>query len=106
MVAVKHEEHSTGDEADGSNVIDSGSNPKRGSGRDSVASDPNSDCSSSKLEPDADAIKLFVGQVPRDWNEAMCRTLFEEFGDIHTISVLRDKRTGISRGEWQRIDQV
>ena len=49
-------------------------------------------------EPDSDAIKMFVGQIPRDWNESECRRLFEEFGEIHSINVLRDKQSGQSRG--------
>jgi len=49
-------------------------------------------------EPDSDAIKMFVGQIPRDWNETDCRRLFEEFGEIHSINVLRDKQSGQSRG--------
>ncbi|CAG2159866.1 unnamed protein product [Oppiella nova] len=49
-------------------------------------------------EPDGDAIKMFVGQIPRDWSESDCRRLFEEFGEIHSINVLRDKQSGQSRG--------
>ncbi|XP_054159308.1 CUGBP Elav-like family member 2 [Oppia nitens] len=49
-------------------------------------------------EPDPDAIKMFVGQIPRDWTETDCRKLFEEFGEIHSINVLRDKQSGQSRG--------
>jgi CUG-BP- and ETR3-like factor len=49
-------------------------------------------------EPDSDAIKMFVGQIPRDWNETDCRRLFEDYGEIHSINVLRDKQSGQSRG--------
>lgn len=49
--------------------------------------------------PDADAIKMFVGQIPKDWSETECRDLlFSAFGDIHSLRVLRDKETGQSRG--------
>lgn len=49
--------------------------------------------------PDADAIKMFVGQIPKDWSETECRELlFSAFGDIHSLRVLRDKETGQSRG--------
>ncbi|RWS31410.1 CUGBP Elav-like family member 2-like protein, partial [Leptotrombidium deliense] len=41
---------------------------------------------------------MFVGQIPREWNEEECRQLFEEFGEIHSINVLRDKKNGNSRG--------
>ena len=49
-------------------------------------------------EPDADYIKMFVGQVPRSMDEAQLRELFEEFGRVHTINVLRDKSNGLSKG--------
>lgn len=49
-------------------------------------------------EPEADAIKMFVGQIPRDWSEVECRQLFSEFGEISSLNVLRDKQTGLSRG--------
>lgn len=49
--------------------------------------------------PDNDAIKMFVGQIPRDWNESDCRKLFEEFGPIHCINILKDKKTEGSRGK-------
>ncbi|KAH7726375.1 Protein ETR-1 g [Aphelenchoides avenae] len=49
-------------------------------------------------EPDADTIKMFVGQIPRHWGESECRTLFEEFGPVHQLNVLRDKATNASKG--------
>lgn len=49
-------------------------------------------------EPEPDAIKMFVGQIPRDWTEAECKKLFEEYGDIYSVNVLRDKTSGLSRG--------
>lgn len=48
--------------------------------------------------PDPDAIKMFVGQIPKEWSESDCYKLFEEFGEIHALKVLRDKETGQSRG--------
>ncbi|GIY40126.1 hypothetical protein CDAR_307292 [Caerostris darwini] len=51
-----------------------------------------------KDQPDPDAIKMFVGQIPRNWDEAELRKLFDEFGPVHQINVLRDKMTGQSRG--------
>lgn len=49
-------------------------------------------------EPEPDAIKMFVGQIPRDWSETDCKKLFDEFGEIYSINVLRDKQSGLSRG--------
>ena len=49
--------------------------------------------------PDNDAIKMFVGQVPRSMDEDELKTMFEEFGPVHQINVLRDKVTGDSKGK-------
>lgn len=58
-----------------------------------------SETEAAKDQPDADNIKMFVGQVPKTWDEAKLRRLFEQFGRVHTLNVLRDKVTSISRGE-------
>ncbi|XP_037782957.1 CUGBP Elav-like family member 2 isoform X4 [Penaeus monodon] len=49
-------------------------------------------------EPDPDAIKMFVGQIPRSMDENDLRKMFEEFGEVYQINVLRDKATGQSKG--------
>jgi hypothetical protein len=43
-------------------------------------------------------LKMFVGQIPRDWKEADCRRLLEQFGDIYALNLLRDKKTSKSKG--------
>lgn len=50
-------------------------------------------------EPDPDAIKMFVGQIPRSMDENELRKMFEEFGPVFQLNVLRDKMTGQSKGE-------
>lgn len=52
----------------------------------------------SQREPDPNAIKMFVGQIPRDWTEVECRSLFEQFGELYSLNILKDKTTGTSRG--------
>lgn len=52
----------------------------------------------SSREPEPDSIKMFVGQIPRDWAENECKKLFEEYGEIYSVNVLRDKQSGLSRG--------
>uniref|UniRef100_A0A3P8Z7X5 RRM domain-containing protein n=1 Tax=Esox lucius TaxID=8010 RepID=A0A3P8Z7X5_ESOLU len=42
-------------------------------------------------QPDIDAIKMFVGQIPRSWAEEQLRELFEPYGAIYEINVLRDR---------------
>ena len=48
--------------------------------------------------PDDDAIKMFVGQVPRSMDEDALKDFFEEFGRVYQLNVLRDKNSGVSRG--------
>ena len=48
--------------------------------------------------PDNDAIKMFVGQVPRSMDEDDLKQFFEDFGPVHQLNVLRDKSSGVSRG--------
>uniref|UniRef100_A0AAY4CFF2 RRM domain-containing protein n=2 Tax=Denticeps clupeoides TaxID=299321 RepID=A0AAY4CFF2_9TELE len=42
-------------------------------------------------QPDIDAIKMFVGQIPRSWSEDQLRELFEPYGAVYEINVLRDR---------------
>ncbi|XP_044045259.1 CUGBP Elav-like family member 1 isoform X20 [Siniperca chuatsi] len=42
-------------------------------------------------QPDVDAIKMFVGQIPRTWSEEQLRELFEPYGPVYEINVLRDR---------------
>ncbi|XP_056268493.1 CUGBP Elav-like family member 1 [Pseudoliparis swirei] len=42
-------------------------------------------------QPDVDAIKMFVGQIPRSWSEEQLRELFEPYGAVYEINVLRDR---------------
>lgn len=50
-------------------------------------------------QPDPDAIKMFVGQIPRSMDENDLRKMFEDYGQVHQVNVLRDKISGQSKGK-------
>ena len=58
---------------------------------------------SSGDQPDQDTIKMFVGQVPRSMDENDLRGMFEDFGPVYQINVLRDKITGQSKGKTRLV---
>ncbi|CAF1611129.1 unnamed protein product [Rotaria magnacalcarata] len=49
-------------------------------------------------EPDSDAIEMFCGQIPRTMSENELRALFEPYGRIYKLNILRDKHSGESKG--------
>ena len=51
-----------------------------------------------KRQPDKDAIKMFVGQIPKSWSEDDFRQYFQHFGDLFQLNILRDKATNDSKG--------
>lgn len=42
---------------------------------------------------------MFVGQVPKSMDEAQLKILFEEYGRVYAINVLRNKISGASKGK-------
>jgi hypothetical protein len=60
--------------------------PGSGLGMDDVTKDP-------------DAVKLFVGQIPRTFDEGAVRAMFQKYGDIYELMILRDRQTSNSKGQ-------
>ena len=48
--------------------------------------------------PEDNATKMFVGQIPRMWGETELLKLFNEFGEVFDLQILKDRITGQSRG--------
>jgi len=42
--------------------------------------------------------KIYVGNLPFNTTESALRSLFEQHGDVHSVSVVMDRETGRSRG--------
>jgi len=51
---------------------------------------------STMREPDG--VKLFIGQIPKEFTETDVRSLFDPFGEIHSFNMLEDKGTGQHKG--------
>lgn len=43
-------------------------------------------------------IKLFVGRIPKAFDETQLRTVFSEFGLVRDVIIIRDRDTGTHRG--------
>ena len=54
-------------------------------------------------QPDGDAIKMFVGQIPRSMDENDLRKMFEDYGSVYQVNVLRDKLSGQSKGHFNSL---
>lgn len=49
-------------------------------------------------QPDPDAIKMFLGQIPKMWTETEIHDLLDSFGPIYSLNILREKGSALSKG--------
>ena len=54
--------------------------------------------------PSNEPVKLLVGQVPRSWEAEQLRPVFEPYGDIQDLSILKDRVTGQHKGVKLTLD--
>ncbi|KAM7367325.1 hypothetical protein PAMP_015236 [Pampus punctatissimus] len=54
-------------------------------------------------QPDPDAIKMFVGQIPRSWSEKELKELFEPYGAVYQINILRDRSQNPPQSKGSRL---
>ena len=48
--------------------------------------------------PNIDSLRLFVTRIPSFMNENELRKIFEKYGEIYELNLLRDRKTGESKG--------
>ena len=63
-----------------------------------VAGERDNERSDSLIDDDADFVKLFVGQIPKDMNEDILLPFFAEFGPVAELTVIRDKVNQTHKG--------
>lgn len=51
------------------------------------------------LTKDMEMVKLFVGQVPRSWEDPELREVMEKYGPIQELTILKDRTDGTSKGK-------
>ena len=54
--------------------------------------------SSTNDEDDGEVSTLYVGNLPYRANEGAVRALFSEYGNVHSVRLMKDKHTGKRRG--------
>jgi len=62
-------------------------------GNSNVTSNSNED-----EDGDDDVSTLYVGNLPYRANEGAVRALFSEYGNVHSVRLMKDKHTGKRRG--------
>ena len=48
--------------------------------------------------PDKNSVKMFVGQIPKTIEETELLSLFEQFGPVYELNILRNSKTNESKG--------
>ena len=51
-------------------------------------------------------IKLFVGQIPKTWEEEEVREILEPYGSIRELTILKDKMSGTHKGRERAREDI
>lgn len=65
---------------------------------ESLSSHVKGDMENHSQQPDTDCIKLFIGQIPRSMTEEELRDMFEVYGSVFQVVVLKDQGTMENKG--------
>jgi len=63
-----------------------------------LSSDKSSPSTTSDSVDDEERQTLYVGNLPYRANEAIVRELFEKYGNVYSVRLVKDKQTGRRRG--------
>lgn len=103
-IGPNNNEEEQRDMTNGHNVVENDNNDQNGDGSEhdhGVEDHDNTDDGSTddiNSYLSGNPVKLFVGQVPRNMEEADLFPIFEQYGPMVDVAIIRDKHTGQHRG--------